>query len=206
MDMWMPLSTIYWDENYPITDSNTILAMKDRNIWTMNSLTPAQWRGFIYWDMFQDLDRTYKVAELRALHENPPTPSMLGGGIPMMIDITHGTFTPTEFTVEDEDGNTLNNTCLQNAQTLEEVKACIDNLLNGTDPQNPNPPTSNYPSDGTGQLTRFNTRFWIWVIGWVCVWSPLFAMAYRRFPLQYYPMLVMTIIAGLGLLWSIGTI
>jgi hypothetical protein len=106
------------------------------------------------------------------------------------------------FDVTDSEGNTVNNTCLDNAVTIEEVKACLDILLGGSDPQDPDPPGSTYPPDGPGALTRFNMRFWIWVIGWICVIAPSIRIASGGLPIQYYYGFFLMILTGIALIWS----
>jgi hypothetical protein len=206
--MWFrfnpPISTIYWRGDYEITDSNTLVAMKDRNFWApMYQTGFSPQLGFYFFDGLQDFDIAYTRTSLASLHEEPVSSSVSGNM--QMIDLTHGTYTPSGWTVKDDNDNDVNNTCIQNAQTLEEIKACIDNILD-TDPHDPNPPLTDYPPDGWGALTRFNLRFYIWLTGWICIWAPLFGMAWRRYPLNYYGIFFITMLLGLGLLWSIGTI
>lgn len=102
-------------------------------------------------------------------------------------------------------GTTLNNTCIDQATTLEEAQACIDAYL-GQDPTDPDPPGTSYPPDGPGALTRFNTRFWIWLIGWVCVIAPLMRMTQGNLPVQYWYGFMIMILAGIALIWSSASI
>lgn len=103
-------------------------------------------------------------------------------------------------------GTPLINNCTLLATTIEEMKECIDAYLNGTRPDDPNPPGTGYPPDGFGQLTRFNMRFYIWLIGWVCMSTPWLAMAYKRYPFEMYLHLFILFMVGLGLVWSVGQI
>jgi hypothetical protein len=110
------------------------------------------------------------------------------------------------YTVKDDEGNDVNNTCIDAATTIEEVQACLDVLLGGDDPQNPDPPGSSYPPDGFGIITRFNLRFFIWLAGMICVVAPMMRIAYGGLPIEYYFGYAVMILAGIGLLWSIGSI
>ncbi len=102
-------------------------------------------------------------------------------------------------------GTDPNADCLALAVTLEDVKACIDTIPEiGQDPDDPTPPGTNYPEEGIG--TRFNVRFGLWIVAWVLIFAPLMAMAYRTFPFQYYLYLVISMVFGLGLLFSIVNI
>jgi hypothetical protein len=201
-----PFSTIYWNDEYEITDSNTLDAMKERNFWVINYQTATGKNiGFYYFEDLQAFDIGYSVDALNSLFVEPTIPNAGSGGF-NMIDITHGTYVPSGFTVIDENNTSVNTTCIQQATTIEEVKACIDDIIGTQDPQDPNPPETDYPQNGFGVLTRFNLRFWIHLIGWILIWSPLFAMAVRTYPIQYYFVFVIVMIFGLGLVWSIGSI
>lgn len=115
--------------------------------------------------------------------------------------------------VVDENGTVIDNGCMDQAYWnyqvhgnytlyLEQVKACIDVYLGGSDPQNPNPPDSNYPE---GIFSRFGVRWLFLLIGFLCIFIPLCAMAWRTFPLEYYGIFVVVMLIGLGLLWSIAS-
>lgn len=98
-----------------------------------------------------------------------------------------------------------NPTCLSLAVTLEDVKACID-AVQGSDPQDPNPPGTNYPPDGPGALTRFNVRFWIWLIGWICIIAPLMKMVQGNLPIHYWYGFAILILTGIALVWSMANV
>ena len=99
-------------------------------------------------------------------------------------------------------GVLFNNTCIQNAVTLEDIQACIDAYLNDTDPFDPDPPDSHYPDHES--FGRFDIKFYIWIIGQTLIFAPSIAIAWRRFPLIYYTYFAIMIIMGLGLLWSLS--
>ena len=99
-------------------------------------------------------------------------------------------------------GVPFNNTCIQNAVTLEDIQACIDAYLNDTDPFDPDPPASNYPDHES--FGRFDIKFYIWIIGQTLIFAPSIAIAWRKFPLIYYTYFAIMIMLGLGLLWSLS--
>jgi hypothetical protein len=92
---------------------------------------------------------------------------------------------------------------LNTTRYLEDVRACIDVALGGTDPQNPNPPSTNYQ---TGVFTRFGLRWLLLVIGFLLIFGTLSIMAWKTFAVHWYAMFIIMIVIGLGLLWSVATI
>lgn len=105
-----------------------------------------------------------------------------------------------DWTVYDENG-----TEVYGADSLDEAKEWIDGE-EGVTPDDPNPPGTNYPDDGKGQLTRFNMRFYVWMIGWVLIFIPPLAMAYKAYPFKFYLVFFIVEITGWALLWSIASI
>ena len=99
----------------------------------------------------------------------------------------------------------FNTTCLDLAVTLEDIKACLDEIVGQTG-DDPNPPGTTYPPDGFGQITRFNMRYYLWIIGQICVFAPVLAMAYRKYDINMYGAFFIVIMIGLGLLWSLSSI
>jgi hypothetical protein len=115
--------------------------------------------------------------------------------------------------VTDQNGTIVNSTCITQAllipdynEMMEAIEACIDAELNGTDPDNPNPPGTDYPQDGKGVLTRFNMKFWIWLIGWVCIIAPCLRIASGGLPIEYYYGYAIMILTGFALIWSVAGI
>lgn len=102
-------------------------------------------------------------------------------------------------TVYDENGTLVNTTCIQQATTLEDIEKCIDNLLGGSDPLEPNPPGSD---PETETLARANLTLYMLILGLGFVILPPAWMAHtRRF--ETLPIVGFLIFIGLGLLWSI---
>ena len=111
----------------------------------------------------------------------------------------------TEFFAVGPDNVTLTGSCFDEAVTIEDIKECIDKLV-GQQPQNPNPPGTNYPEPGFGVLTRFNLRFVIWGVGLVLIFAPLILMAWRDFPMKIYLLFFIAMVLGFALQWSLATI
>jgi hypothetical protein len=86
---------------------------------------------------------------------------------------------------------------------LERVKGCIDAII-GVDPQDPNPPASNYPD--TGIFTRFGLRWIVLYLGFILIFGALCLMAWRTYSIEWYAIFIFMIITGLGLLWSVSSI
>jgi hypothetical protein len=123
--------------------------------------------------------------------------NFLGGDMnPYSLGVSGWVVTPPP------NGTTPNPDCIANAVTLEDIQACIDDALNDTDPFDPDPPASNYPEHE--YFDRFSIKYYIWVIGQLCIIAPSVAMAWRRFPLHYYFIYLLTILVGFGLLWSLS--
>lgn len=61
--------------------------------------------------------------------------------------------------------------------SLDDLLVDLDDLL-GVNPLDPNPPSQDW--DPTGPFTRFNVRFYIWMIGVIMVWGPVMYWAYQR--------------------------
>ena len=105
-----------------------------------------------------------------------------------------------QYTVYDENG-----TLIGVFDSLEDAEEAIDDI-EGQTPDDPSPPGTTYPDDGFGQLTRFNMRFYIWMIGWILIFIPPLAMAYKTYPFQFYLVFFIVEVFGVSLLWSIASI
>lgn len=104
------------------------------------------------------------------------------------------------YTVYDENG-----TRIGGFDTLDDAETAIDDI-EGQSSDDPNPPGTTYPDDGVGELTRFNLRMYIWLIGWVLIFIPPLAMAYKSYPFQFYLVFFIIEVLGWALLWSIASI
>lgn len=100
---------------------------------------------------------------------------------------------------------TLNGTLIGEFDTIEEAEAAIDDI-EGQTPDDPNPPGTNYPDDGFGELTRFNVRFVLFALGWFLIIAPLIIMVIKPWPLKIYLVFVVCIALGFALQWTIGSI
>lgn len=108
--------------------------------------------------------------------------------------------TEDEFFITDENGTVIStNGNFTNQDDLEDW--IDDNLLNGGDPLDPDPGTQGW--DTEGPWTRFKTRLYFLFIGLACVFTPLWAMAYRKFDSVGYAWCFLIMVLGVGLLWSI---
>ncbi len=197
-DTWLYNLTLFFPASQPETHHPKMYYNSDGDLWM--GLIVEQDSGYSL--IIKDWD-DYLFSE-----PVPPTKVIKATGHEM--DWLGGDMNPfstgqTVWTVTDEEDNPVNSTCLDLETTLEEIQACLDDII-GVDPQDPNPPGSSYPDDGVGALTRFNIRFYIWMMGWIGVVVPMFAMAYRNWSIEYYFYFAVIIIAGVGLLWSIGSI
>lgn len=106
----------------------------------------------------------------------------------------------TQWNVYDENG-----TLIGTFDSLEDAQIAIDDI-EGQTPDDPNPPGTTYPEDGFGELTRFNMRFYIWMIGWVLVFIPPLAMAFKSYEFKMYLAFFIVEVFGWSLLWSIASI
>ena len=87
--------------------------------------------------------------------------------------------------------------------TLEEAEDFIEIFL-GPHPLDPNPSTQGYPE--SGPFTRFRMRAYVFMMGFFCVFGPIWFFAWKR-PSAYYLMVgALIIITGLGLMMSVTTI
>lgn len=103
---------------------------------------------------------------------------------------------PTNGTAPDPD-------CLAAAQTLEEVEACINNALGGSDPLDPDPP--GWSEEGDPEISRPALTMMFLGVGLGCMFIPSMWMIYKK-AWEALPIVLFLIIVGLGLLWSLGTI
>lgn len=92
--------------------------------------------------------------------------------------------------------------CLAAATTLEEVKACIDRALGGSDPLDPDPP--GYEEDNE-YLSRPRTTLYFMAIGLVFLVAPPAFMVYHR-RIQLLPIVLLLMLFGLALLWGLPSI
>ncbi len=108
----------------------------------------------------------------------------------------------TVFTVYDENG-----TLIGTFDTLEDAEAGIDAIDGvGQTPDEPNPPGTDWAEEGFGELTRFNTRFVLFLVGWFLIIAPIIIMVVRPWPMKVYLIFVLCIALGFALQWSIGSI
>lgn len=106
------------------------------------------------------------------------------------------------YTVYDENG-----TLIGGFDTLEDAEAGIDAIDDvGQTPDDPNPPGTNYPDDGFGELTRFNVRFVLFLVGWFLIIAPLIIMVVKPWPMKVYLAFILCIALGFALQWTLGSI
>lgn len=120
------------------------------------------------------------------------------------ILIPDNAFLPGGYTVTPPiNGTPVNPNCIALALTLEDVYACIDAVdPDPVDPSDPTPPGTNYEEI----LPRFKLRFYIWLIGWVCITSPILAISWKRFPMEYYYGFLLMILTGIALVWYTASV
>lgn len=117
------------------------------------------------------------------------------------VDGSRTNATSTFTVIPPEGGDPPNEDCLSQATTIEEVRACID-LVAPVQSDDPNPPGW----DETGAFTRAKMRYYFFLIGWGCIWVPLWYLAYVPKGLDKimsFWIVLVFILFGLGILWSI---
>lgn len=109
------------------------------------------------------------------------------------------------FRVYDSNGTLIDSTCLEEAETIEEIRACIDTREGGYLPDDPYPPQW---IDGSGYFTRPKVRMYLFILGWILIWLPIWALSFVHGTdrIQYIWLMLFCIVLGLGLLWSIPTV
>lgn len=102
----------------------------------------------------------------------------------------------------------INGTIYQtNCTNIECVKAQIDEILGGSDPDDPSPPGSDW--EETGYFTRGKMRLYFFVIGMSLFWLPLFYMAWAvkgGMKLVFVWVILVCWMIAFALLWSIPSI
>ncbi len=108
----------------------------------------------------------------------------------------------TTYIVTYPNGTEVSDDCI----TIECAQAVIDDLLDGADPEDPDPPGEDYPQ--TGPFTRFRTRLYILVLGVGCFVGPVivFAMKKNRLTGGLISGGLITMLIGLGLMLAIRQI
>lgn len=90
-----------------------------------------------------------------------------------------------------------------NFTDIDDLKDWTDDYVDpeGGDPLDPDPGTQGW--DTEGPWTRFKMRLYFLFIGLGCLFTPLWAMAYKKFDAVGYAWCFLIMILGVGLLWSI---
>ena len=98
-----------------------------------------------------------------------------------------------------------NGTQLENSTDYEGAIIFIDNLL-GIDPAEPTPAAQDWPDEGP--LTRFQTRMFIWFMGYALIFGPLGFFGTRTGHLSGYEFVIgcFLMLVGLGFLIAAGTV
>jgi len=109
----------------------------------------------------------------------------------------------TEFWLVDPNGTVIPTWNGENFTDIDDLKDWTDDYLDpgGGDPLDPDPGTQGWETEGP--FTRFKMRLYILFIGLACVFTPLWAMAYRKFDSVGYAGIAIIMLMGVGLLWSI---
>lgn len=115
----------------------------------------------------------------------------------------HTNITGGWIVIPPENGTAPNPDCIAAAETLEDVYKCIDTALGGTTDDNPDAYTEN-----TGYFTRPKMRLYVFVVGWLLVWLPLFMIQFYHGVNRVYFVwiLLFSMAVGFSLLWAIPTI
>ena len=116
-----------------------------------------------------------------------------------------GIIPPTEdtFYVVDENNTVIETWNGENCTSLDCIEDWVDdNTGTGTgDPLDPTPGTQGWTTEGP--FTRFKMRLYILFIGLGCLFTPLWAMAYKKLDAPGYAGCFIVMVMGVGLLWSI---
>lgn len=100
---------------------------------------------------------------------------------------------------------TCMNTCLADAETIEDVENCIDLCFyNDGTPDDPSPGGW----EDVGPFRRSRLRLYIFLIGWLVFWIPWFILPFMSGPdkMIYFWICLMCSTVGLALLWAIPQI
>lgn len=96
-----------------------------------------------------------------------------------------------------------NGTVIGNSTSYDDAIIIADDFL-GADPEDPAPPSQGWPDEGP--LTRFQTRLFIWFLGFIMVFGPLGTFAYKRPSGYEFVIGLFIMLMGLGFLIAAGTV
>lgn len=191
----------------PVTGNYTGTLLK--NTWYMGKviLSGTLWRMEI-----RNMDGSYKtsadvtlprVQDINAIMPFACAESVAGSQVDGWMTKDPGVVL-SEFYLVDENGTVIDTWTQggENFTDIDDLKDFVDDYVDpeGGDPLDPDPGTG---WEEEGPFTRFRMRLYILIIGLGCVFTPLWAMAYKKFDAVGYAWCFIIMVLGVGLLWGL---
>lgn len=167
-----------------------------------------------HWGLFLDEDFETEIfhdsgliVEAEGPYRYPQVLSSLGTGASRVNTAEFYTFdhmpvaNASSWTVTDENGTIIE----EDLEDYEDAIIVIDNIL-GIESQDPAPTSQDWPDEGP--LTRFQTRMFIWFMGYGFIFGPLGFFGYNSRKLSGYQFVIgcFMMVVGLGFLLAAGTV